>query len=48
METQVKDLLASEVTIKGRGYALTFGGTEGLMVVRRELFNAVSKGMVRC
>ena len=26
-----------------RGHALTFGGTEGLMLVRREWFNAVSK-----
>ena len=48
-ETQVNDLLASEVTSKRtRGYALTFGGTEGSTLVRREWFDAVAKGMVRC
>jgi hypothetical protein len=45
---RVKDLLASGVPPKGRGYTLTFGGTEGSMMVRREWFDAVSKGMVRC
>ena len=33
---------------KDRGYELTFGGTEGSMLVRREWFDAVSKGMVQC
>ena len=48
-ETQVNDLLASGATSKRtRGYALTFGGTEGLMLVRREWFDTVSKGMVQC
>ena len=31
---------------KDRGYVLTFGGTEGSMLVRREWFDAVSNGMV--
>ena len=46
METQVNDLLASGVPPKGldRGYALSFGGTEGLMLGRRGWFNAVTKG----
>ena len=48
-ETQVNGSLASGVTSKlTRGYTLTFGGTEGVMLVRREWFDAVSKGMVLC
>ena len=47
MDTQVKDLLASRVPPKGN-FALTFGGTEGLMLGRRGWFDALSKSMVRC
>ena len=46
-DTRVKDLLASGVTSKRtRGYTLTFGGTEGSILGRREWFDAVSKGFV--
>jgi len=46
-ETQVNYLLVSGVTSKrNRGYALTFGGTEGSMLGRREWFDVVTKGMV--
>ena len=46
-ETRVNGSLASGVTSKRtRGYALTFGGTEGSMLVRREWCNAVTKGMI--
>ncbi len=46
---RVKDLLASGVPPKGlEARALTFGGTEGSMLVRRGWFDAVSKGMVQC
>ena len=41
-----KEVLASGVPPKGRGYTLTFGGTEGLMMARRVWFDAVSNGMV--
>jgi hypothetical protein len=45
---RVKDLLASGVPPKGRGYVFTFGGTDGSMLGRRGWFDALSKGMVRC
>ena len=43
-----KEVLASGVPPKGRGSALTFGGTEGLMLGRRGWFDALTKGMVWC
>ena len=47
METQVNELLDSGVTSnRTRGYALTFGGTEGSMLGRRGWFDALTKGMV--
>ena len=45
-ETQVKDLLASGVPPKGLEARVNFGGNKGSMLVRREWFDAVSKGMV--
>ena len=42
---RVKEVLASGVTSKRtRGYALTFGGTDGSMLGRSVWFNAESKG----
>ena len=41
-------LLEYNTSKRTRGYALTFGCTEGSMLVRREWFDAMSKGMVRC
>ena len=46
---RVKEVLASGVPPKGlEARALTFGGTEGSMLVRRGWFDAVSMGIVRC
>ena len=47
MDKKVNDLLASRATSKRtRGYVLTFGGSEGLMQVRKGWFDGESKGMV--